>query len=91
MDKILIESLKQNIKLYRSDVDKAASPEDREDIQRIANIANSLVNALEANDMGLAKQKIGGFSRSVSDAYCIQPPSFKALAKDVARIKSLVV
>jgi hypothetical protein len=90
MDKTLIESLKKNIKLYRSDVDKASS-EDKADIQRIANIADSLVSALEVNDIDLVKQKLGGFSRSVSDAYCIQPPSFKALAHDVARIKSLVV
>jgi hypothetical protein len=91
MDKTLIESLKQNIKLYRADVDKASSPEDKDDIQRIANIVDSLVSALEVNDMDLARQKLGGFSRSVSDAYCIQPPSFKALAQNVARIKSLVV
>jgi len=91
MDKKLIESLKQNIKLYRSDIEKASSLEDKGDIQRIANIADSLVSALESNDMDLAKQKLGGFSRSVSDSYCIQPPSFKALAQDVARVKSIVI
>ena len=91
MDKTLIESLKQNIKLYRSAIDKVSSPEDKDDIQRIANIADSLVSALEVDDMDLAKKKLGGFSRSVSDAYCIQPSSFRALAQDVARIKSIVV
>lgn len=91
MDKALIESLKRNIKFYRSDVDQASSPEDKEEMQRIANIADSLASALEVNDMDLVKQKLGGFSRNVSDAYCIQPPSFKALAQDVSRVKSVVV
>lgn len=91
MDNKIIESLKDSVRVYRAVADQANSSEDKDDMQRIATIAESLVLALEAEDMDLVKQKLGGFFRSVSDAYCIQPPSYKALAHDVSRIKSIVV
>ena len=90
MDTKLIESLKENIKLYRIDAGQVTSGEDKDDMQRIISIAESLLSALEGGDCDLAKMKLGGFSRSVSDVYCIQPPSLKPLAQDVARIKSVV-
>jgi len=91
MNEKLIALLRESTETYCRELNQSNSSADKKEIQNIASIAESLALALEAGDMFLVTQKLGGFSRSVSDAYCTQPTSFKVLAKNVSKIKLMVI
>lgn len=90
MDSKIIASFKAALATYEQDINRVTNSEDKADLLRVASVAQSLIEALEKNDLRAARLKALGFSRQASDVYCAQPPSFKAVASDVAKVKKMI-
>ncbi|MDH5228444.1 MAG: hypothetical protein OEZ58_09215 [Gammaproteobacteria bacterium] len=91
MQNDIIELLKTTLALYRRDAINTSNSEDREELMNIVATAEALLEALKSGNVDDISDKALGFSRNVSDAYCVQPPSYRALAECVKRIKTEIV
>jgi len=86
-----VDLLRKTLAPYKKDARHASTTGDREELLNIVATAETLIEALEKGDTDEIMNKTLGFSRNVSDAYCVQPPSYKALAECVKRIKTEIM
>ena len=91
MEPTLINSLSSALSDYRNAIARTRLAQEKEDYLRLAAISEKVIAAMQNEDLAGVKINVLGFSRQVSDAFSTQPPEFKALAQQIAKIKKLVV
>ena len=86
----VVSDIRANLSAYRQDTRGASDDNDREDYERVGNIAEALASELESGNIEQAKRSALAFSRSVSDSFATQPRSFRPLADAVERSRRLL-
>lgn len=90
MSNISSSALRLALAQYEKSADALVNSEERADLDRIVRTAEKLADALDSGNMDEAKLSALAFSRQVSDSYFSQPPTFKALGQEVAKVRRAI-